>query len=211
MHGDFYDEEYYERGVESGKSLYERYRWLENLTVPMCKAIAEHCEFSTEDRILDFGCAKGFVVKALRILGYNRSFGCDISTYALQNADPDVAFLLGPPEELLAPTMQYEWIIAKDVLEHVDNLRGTVASLMQFAKIGMFVVVPLAYGKTYAVPEYEKDVTHLHRLHLPEWAEMFMHPGWSVEARYRLPGVKDNYAAWERGNGFLTCRRLENT
>ena len=205
-----FDEDYYLRGPETGKSLYQDYRWLESLTVPMCKAIAEHCEFSTEHQILDFGCARGYVVKALRMLGY-QAFGCDISYWAIGNCDPDVAHYVGDTETMLYPEDEYDWIIAKDVLEHVEDVQDVVARLRTFANKGMFVVVPLAYGKTYVVPEYEKDVTHLHRMTLAQWSEMFIRPGWTVEARYAIPGIKDNYASWDRGNGFITARRLETT
>jgi hypothetical protein len=74
-------------------------------------------------------------------------------------------------------------------------------------------VVPLsaARGEPYVVPDYEKDVTHIHRMTLIDWAFLFARPGWSIELAYRIPGVKDNYykSGWEKGNGFITCRRIK--
>lgn len=215
-----YDEEYFLRGRESGKSLYENYRWMPELTIPMVKRIAEHCGIRrVQESVLDFGCARGYIVKAFRKLGY-LAFGTDVSDWALMNCDLAVEGMIGPPSAMLHDgkgsgigslgKAEYDWIIAKDVLEHVPDVQETIDKLCEHARKGIFAVVPLSWldGAPYMVDDYEKDVTHIHRLCLASWAKMFMRPGWSVEARYLLPGVKDNYAEWARGNGFITARRV---
>ena len=58
--GQFFDENYYERGAETGKSLYSHYRWMPELTIPMCHHIAKYLELKETDKVLDFGCAKDF-------------------------------------------------------------------------------------------------------------------------------------------------------
>lgn len=206
MDARIYDEGYFERGRETGKSLYERYRWLESLTVPMVKCIVSHLGITTGDKILDFGCAKGFVVKAFRLLGY-QAWGVDCSQWAIDNADEAVK---GFVECGTRAYGSFDWVIAKDVLEHVADVEECIDSLMGHARKGVFAVVPLSIwdNTPYMVAEYELDVTHIHRLCLSSWAKMFMRPGWSVEARYRLEGCKDNYSQWDRGNGFLVARRL---
>ena len=42
--GQYFDEDYYERGAETGKSLYSHYRWMPELTIPMCHHIAKYLE-----------------------------------------------------------------------------------------------------------------------------------------------------------------------
>lgn len=209
MNGETFDEEYFMRGKESGKSLYENYRWMPELTIPMACAIVDHCGIHKGARVLDFGCARGYIVKALRGLGYD-AYGVDVSEWAVKNADPEVKCRLAcDPDFVFGFGATYDWIIAKDVLEHVQCLESTIECLLRRSTSGVFVVVPLGYGEDgYVVPDYDKDVTHLHRFTLPTWAAMFMRPGWAVDARYRVPGVKDNYSQYERGNGFLTCRRI---
>lgn len=210
--GSQYDQDYFMRGKETGKSLYSCYRWLPELTVPMAAAIVGHCRISTAHTILDFGCARGYTVKALRELGYN-AYGYDVSEWAIANCDPDVRdFVTDKPHKSEpARLMDVDWIIAKDVLEHVHHVSYSIPELMRAARVGLLVVVPLSVrdGDRYVVPEYDQDITHIHRWSLSTWAEAFMRPGWSVEARYRLPGVKDNYAQFEFGNGFITARRIE--
>lgn len=201
-----YDEDYFLRGKEKGVSLYENYRWMPDLTIQMVKRIVEHCGIDKKDTILDFGCARGYVVKAFRQLGHI-AYGIDVSKWAIENQDPEVDQFVMCDTEFAG---EYDWVVAKDVLEHVPEVEQTIDNLMSGANKGVFVVVPLSLfnGEPYIVADYEKDVTHLHRLCLSSWAKMFMRPGWSVEARYLLDGVKGNYAKWERGNGFITARRI---
>jgi Methyltransferase domain len=210
-----YDEKYFLHGKEYGLSLYEDYRWLEELTIPMCKAIVAHLHLKSNDYILDFGCARGYVVKAFHMLGYKYTSGVDLSRWAIDNCDlavKDYVTKIEPTEEYDIPDLEnHHWVIAKDVLEHVQGVETVIDNFQRHAITGIFAVVPLAYidNDEYVVPDYEKDITHIHRLSLPTWAKMFMKPGWAVQRMYRLPGVKDNYAAWVRGNGFITARRLE--
>ena len=84
-----FDREYYEQGPMTGKSLYTNYRWLPELTLPLAHHIAVDCNLDKHQTICDFGCAKGYLVYALRLLGYE-SYGVDISKYAISKAPKEV-------------------------------------------------------------------------------------------------------------------------
>lgn len=207
-----YDADYFLRGKQTGKSLYEDYRWLPELTLPMVSRIASHLGISKEfkDTILDFGCARGYIVRAFREMGYN-AYGYDSSEWAINNADEIAChYLTNTPE--IAFDQPYDWIIAKDVLEHIEYVDHTINTLLKLANKGVFVVVPLSEFDyiQYVIKEYEADVTHVQRLTLMTWFEKFMRDGWAVTAQYRLPGVKDNYyqSGWTKGNGFITAKRV---
>lgn len=209
--GSIYDAEYFLHGKESGKSLYQDYRWLDELTTPMCLAIVRHCGIRLGlDTVLDFGCARGYTVKALRRLGHP-AYGFDVSEWAIKNADEEIKDCLTlDPEVAFAKDTGYAWVIAKDVLEHVHAAADEVSRLMNAARRGVFAVVPLSPvdGEPYVIAEYEKDVTHIHRMTLASWVRLFVRPGWSIDARYRVEGVKENYSQYETGNGFITARRI---
>ena len=210
---DVYNEDYYLRGRETGKSLYKDYRWMPELTIPMCARIVNHLGIINGDTILDFGCARGYLIKAFGILGYD-AYGTEISQWARDNCDPAVKHKILCSDVTLGPDI-VDWVIAKDVLEHVENVQQTVNELMYMARKGVFVVVPLSNknGDPYVCKEYEADITHIHRLTLPTWAAMFTRPGWSVDSRYHLWYIKQNYhkRGLERANGFITCRRESMT
>ena len=204
-----YDADYFLRGRETGKSLYNNYTWMPALTLPMATTIVKHCGISAQDRILDFGCARGYTVKALRLQGY-AAYGVDTSKWAVENSPDDVKPYISRSINGVWGAHIFDWIIAKDVLEHIPFVNGTIVELMNRAAKGLFVVVPLSEfnGQRYVIEEYEKDVTHIQRMNLVTWTQMFLRPGWRVEASYRVPGIKDNYRQFERGNGFIVARRI---
>lgn len=204
MEENAFNEDYYLRGKALGLSLYENYRWLGKPTIDMAARIAEYIGLTKAHRILDFGTARGFLVRALRHLGYS-AWGVDISAWAIENADETVTKYVRHGR----PDVTYDWIIAKDVLEHIPAIDSTIEDLMNRARTGIFAVVPLAAsdGSPYVVPEYEKDYTHVQRLTIGSWVQKFMRPKWKCECAYLIPGIKQNYAHFQTGNGFITMRR----
>src|ERR1043166_9798294 len=61
-------------------------RWL-----PVAQAMAKHYELPRDARILDIGCAKGFLVHDfMKVLPEADVAGLDISDYAIANAMPEI-------------------------------------------------------------------------------------------------------------------------
>lgn len=174
----------------------------------MCHFIVQHMGLRPGDLVLDYGCAKGFVCRALRLLGIN-AYGCDISEYAISHCDPAVReylCLMSNPNDPSPFVKSYDAIISKDTLEHLD-----VESLDIFLKRSRKAkralhVIPLGNedGK-YVVPEYEQDATHI--LRKPEWwwVDRFEFHGWKMKTfAFNLAGIKDNWTSrYPRGNGFF--------
>ena len=97
-------------------------------------------EFET---ILDFGCALGYLVKALRLLGYDAR-GYDVSEYVLDNCDKDVEGYIH--NKLVSA----DWCISKDVFEHLEEKE--IDSLLKKFKgffNNVFLVIPLGDGKKF--------------------------------------------------------------
>ena len=156
-----FDREYFEQGPMTGKSLYTNYQWLPELTIPLCHHLAIECPFAIDDTILDFGCAKGYIVYGLRLLGY-KAWGVDISEYAISQAPKEVNgyVKLIQPYEILKPK-KYNWIICKDILEHIPYERiDEQLQILYDATDDIIVMVPLGDGTKYHIDAYEKDVTH---------------------------------------------------
>jgi hypothetical protein len=207
-----YDEDYYLRGALVGKSLYVDYRWLPNLTLTMVRRVADHLGIVKSDAVMDLGCARGFCVRALVELGYDAR-GIDISEWAIANCDETVKDrVVVASVDLMG---SHDWVLAKDTLEHVheEEIYGTLAAIAASARKGVFIVVPLSpdIDEPYVVSDYEKDITHKIRWPMVAWVsaiESAFGHGWSIQFQYRLEGVKDNYAGWPKGNGFITVRKL---
>jgi len=207
-----FNEDYYERGIEKGISGYENYRWLPDLTLNMCKSIVTELDIKKTETILDFGCAKGFVVQALRELGFD-SYGCDISKYAVESSHEEVKSFLTLQKNLEQPLGNnafYDWIFSKDVLEHIpyDSLGTIIASFKKHTD-SIFIVVPLGDGKNYIVPEYENDITHIIREDKGWWFQKFIDAGFkNLKASYTFQNVKENWwSKYPRGNLFIYTER----
>jgi predicted TPR repeat methyltransferase len=208
-----FNDDYYERGFEKGLSCYSNYRWIPELTIPMCADMINYLPIDEQDTVLDYGCAKGYTVKAMRLL-HREAFGVDISEYAIQSVPPEVkdhCVLLGASGAIpLFKGVKYDWLIAKDVLEHVDycSLPGVLNNIRN-ACYQSFVIVPLGADGKYEIPAYELDVTHRIRETMEWWKQSFESAGLAVtSAEYLVPHLKENWAGWKKGNGFFKLRSM---
>ncbi len=211
-----FDEDYYERGIEKGISCFENYRWLPELTIPAAMACVDYLGIERGDTVLDFGCAKGYYVKALRMLG-RTAWGCDASRYAQGKCDASVKpFVKLCTEENPFPfTRSFDFIIAKDVLEHMTEQQ--VLDFLGHAKDNgagiLFVVVPLATLEgRYIIPEDEKDVTHIIRKTQYQWEYLLTGMTlWElVDFSFKVPGLKEHQTSrYEGGVGFFTLQPKE--
>jgi SAM-dependent methyltransferase len=207
----FYDKKYYEDGIASGKSCYVNYRWIPELTIPMAYYIIKELGLKTGDQVLDYGCGKGYVTKALRLLGIDAR-GVDVSEYAVGQADPDTRdFVALITDDHPVPWRQkFDWIITKDVLEHVPDqpLNMFLENYSSLAN-NMWHVIPLGDNGVFRIPEYHLDRSHVQINDESWWSNKFKQHGWStVHVKHRVQGIKDNWAERNsQGDGFFTLKK----
>lgn len=207
----FFDSDYYLRGPASGKSNYENYQWLPDETIPMAQMMMRALGVAPGDTLLDFGAARGYLVKAFRMLGVEAN-GYDISEWAVKNCDPEVANYMAT--ELRADPMSYDYIVAKDCLEHITEpeLTTLLPKLYKATKKSLLVIVPLSADEDgpYLCPKDEKDVTHKIRWSLCDWIDFLqgIDRRMVVMGSYYVPGIKQCNTAWENSCGFLIIRRF---
>lgn len=211
-----YDADYFEHGPIAGVSGYMNYSWMPERTLRM----AHHLILSLgiTGKVLDFGCAKGFLVRALRILGVE-AWGVDVSEYAIEHADPEVRQYLYSAWELAArPGSKnsydnYDWMIAKDVFEHLteDELKAQLEITREHIK-RLFVAVPLGDGSKFTIPAMDLDVTHRLAKPIEWWVKAFNDGGWRVNLwAYKWPGMKENWTDhFPEGNAFFALSAPEN-
>lgn len=171
----YFDRDYYENGPQTGKSLYENYHYIPERSEPTARYLAELYLGKT---ILDFGCAKGFLVKALREIGV-KAYGYDISKYAVDHCIPEASLYL---YRWLSSVPKCDVVVGKDVLEHIPHLRlpKTLETLARKYRQGLFVV-PLGDNGKYRIECYHKDPSHIVIENESFWYRMFVSCGWKVE------------------------------
>lgn len=206
-----FDEAYFMDGVKQKKSNFENYHWMPEQTLAYAIYVQRHLGIQGDHTLLDVGCARGFFVKAMRMMGI-KAFGHDISKWAIANCDPEVREFVS--NELKAEPMSYDWITLKDVCEHIpmEELVELIGVLSRAARRGMLVVVPLSayHNGRYIREEDEQDITHIHRWTLVDWIMFFMQhtQDFTVNGAYYIKGVKESCKGFPMSAGFFTLTRI---
>ena len=79
-----YGEEYFDGELGYGGYYYDG-RWK-----PVAEEMVKHYMIGKDTKILEIGCAKGYLLYEFYKLGYKNVFGCDISDYAISNTPEDI-------------------------------------------------------------------------------------------------------------------------
>ena len=199
-----FDEKYFEDGVRSRVSAYENFRWMPERTIREASSIINNIQFNN---VLDYGCAKGFMVYAMRLLG-KEAYGVDISDYAIKNCHPKVKDFVSVIDEVEQISGGWDLIIAKDVLEHTTkDLVPKVLEAFRLRTKQLLVVVPLGDGKRYRIREYEMDVTHIIREPEEWWLTTIVNAGFKIKFfDYQFHHVKGNWTnSHPHGNAFIVA------
>lgn len=203
-----FNEGYYMRGEGSN---YKDYQWMGEVTLTFAIHLMHHLGMRSGDKALDFGAARGFLVRALRMMHVD-AFGYDISEWAVENCDENV-------KEFMSTTLnvqpkEYDFIISKDCWEHLSTkeLEEIVPKLCSSTKKAILAIVPLTayFGGKYLRPEDELDVTHKIRFSLHDWL-VFLQPlakDFTVSGAYHIKGCKAASEKVPQSCGFLTLTRI---
>jgi ubiquinone/menaquinone biosynthesis C-methylase UbiE len=132
-----YGFEYFDGPRELGYGGY-RYdgRW-----IPIAEDMVAHFKLKPGDRVLDVGCAKGFLVKDLmKVCPGLEVFGLDISSYAVMNSEPEVVgrLHLGCASKLPFPDKIFDAVISINAIHNLEGekLLSSLREIMRVSKDG---------------------------------------------------------------------------
>lgn len=128
-----YGKDYFDGPREVGYGGY-RYdgRW-----IPVARDIVAHFNLKAGDRILDVGCAKGFLVKDLiSVCPGLEAFGIDISHYALMHCEPETVgrLHLGSADRLPFPDRSFDAVISLNTIHNL-NRAGVIRALCEIERL----------------------------------------------------------------------------
>jgi ubiquinone/menaquinone biosynthesis C-methylase UbiE len=116
--------EYGERYFDGPRTYgYGGYRY-DGRWVPVAHDIVQHFNLKPGDRVLDVGCAKGFLVKDLmKACPGLEAFGLDISEYALTHCEPEVVgrLHLGNAIRLPFPDRSFAAVISLNTVHNLER------------------------------------------------------------------------------------------
>lgn len=148
----------------------------------VAKDIVEHFDLKPGDRLLDVGCAKGFLVKDLLELGID-AYGIDVSEYALMHCEPEVVgrLHLGSAESLPFPDNSFAAVTSINTAHNLPRERcvRAVQEMERLAPGKGFIQVD-----SYRTPEqkvlFESWVlTAMHHDYPDGWQHLFREAGYS--------------------------------
>jgi len=118
--------------------------------------------------VLDFGCAKGYLVKALRDRGVE-AYGYDVSKWAIAQADDNIKKFLTSSKLRFV-----DLIVSIDTLEHipVDQVPRIIQDIKTKSKRQYLVV------GTVNTPNWEHDASHVTIKKLSYWQNILPGADW---------------------------------
>jgi len=202
MEDNEYNEDYFEHGEEKGISGYTNYSYMPTRSYEEASMLKERWK---EGRILDYGCAKGYLVHALNQLGFE-AYGYDLSTYAIDNCHPQVKELIYN----VLDDSKYEYVICKDVMEHIpeDKIVNTLKEIKHVMGEEALFVIPLGDDNKFRIREYEYDITHVTKKDEDWWVDKFKEAGFIINNfKYVYGDIKKKWTGkYDYGNGFFFVR-----
>ncbi len=112
--------------------------------VSVAKRIKKIYKLKKNAKILDIGCAKGFLVKDLIDLGFD-AYGLDISEYAIKNSHKDVMgrIHLGNAKKLPFSDSTFDFVISLNTLHNLEkkDCKAALKEIVRVSKKKSFIQV----------------------------------------------------------------------
>lgn len=152
--------------------------------IPVAHDIVGHFNLKPGMRVLDVGCAKGFLVKDLmKVCPGLEAFGLDISLYALLHCEPEVVgrLHLGTAEQLSFPDRSFDCVLSLNTVHNFPRPRA-IKVMQEIERVSggrAFVQVD-----SYHTPEqkeiFESWVLTAEFYDYPQgWKQLFKEAGYS--------------------------------
>lgn len=118
-------------------------------------------------KVLDVGCAKGYLVKHLRDNGVD-AWGVDVSEYAISKSPVSDYVQVADITNLPFPDNYFDVVTSHDVLEHIseDDTPKAIAECLRVGRKQYHVITTTEY-------DFGGDKTHINLKPFSYWKEQF--------------------------------------
>jgi len=152
------------------------------------ESMVDHYGLSAGDRILEIGCAKGFILVEFKRLGFE-VYGVDASAYAVEQAHPEVAehLQVGDASELPFEDNFFALVLGKEVLPHIpeDKIETVIRECARVAQGNVFFEIGYASTEEAIESMLEWDLTHACAHTLEWWEQLFNKLGKECDRHYK--------------------------
>ena len=150
---------------------YGGYRYLEGRWEKVAKKMVDHYQLKSGDKILDVGCGKGFLLfDFTKILPGIEVYGLDISSYAIQNAKPEIKdrIVEGSAVSLPYSDNYFDLVISLNTFHNLYNFE-LIDALREVERVGK-------KNKYICVESYRNEVEKTNLLYWQLTCEAFCTP-----------------------------------
>jgi hypothetical protein len=145
----------------------------------LCEDLITYFDIKPEDKIIDFGCATGGLIKEFVEKGYTNIKGTDVSYWAIQYG-MDILKLKNELNyyNIHLLTEEKDYLFLLDVLEHIPS----VEEIKQILILGkknlrkkMVIRIPVSRkeGEPYVYDVSRNDITHVQCHSINWWIDLF--------------------------------------
>jgi 2-polyprenyl-3-methyl-5-hydroxy-6-metoxy-1,4-benzoquinol methylase len=186
--GDWFDADYFEHGLKSNWT--GGYRWSDFARLFRETAQFLVAMFPEANSFLDAGCAKGFLVRALRELGKD-AWGFDHSGWALEHAE-EVArpYLCRASAETAELDRKFDITLAFSLLESLTAEQAVqfLQRAQEWTTQALVVVLLVCHDEAERrkMLANDRDLAHVSLRSHAWWDERFLQAGWKQGALHRV-------------------------
>jgi glycosyltransferase involved in cell wall biosynthesis/SAM-dependent methyltransferase len=181
---EWYDRDYFETGRKSNWDRGYSWQVFGNLFRDTATYLLDL--LPEAESYIDAGCAKGFLVRALREQGKD-AWGVDGSPWAIEHADEFARpFLLHADVAALELDRSFDVVAAFNLLAHLteEQALAFLARVRPHVNTAMLATVPtMKPGEEMAD---NRDPSHVTRQSREWWAEVFLRAGWRQDPLHRV-------------------------
>lgn len=179
-----YGHEYFDGELGYGGYYYDG-RWR-----PVAEEMILHYGLNPESKVLEVGCAKGFLMYEFFKLGIINVYGCDISPYAISQVPGEIAANLkvASADSLGYEESSFDLVVSIDCIHNLEpeGVDKAIKEMMRVSKKNVFLRV----GSYRNSEEYEYlrkwAVTSLTFNSPDEWLECFKKTGYTGDYYLRF-------------------------
>lgn len=184
-----FDREYFDgdRLYGYGGYYYDPRFWTETV-----RRFRDHYKLSSDVKILDVGCAKGFMMHDFKKLMPNLHIeGLDISRYAYENAIEDMKpfIKVGNARELPYPDHSFDLVISINTVDHlpVDECQKAIQEIQRVSKKHAFITVNSWHNEEEQKNFAKWNRTVLTLLDIHGWEKLFKNIGYEGDYCWFIP------------------------
>lgn len=159
---------------------------------PVIPDFQKHYNLKAGSRILDIGCAKGFMLHDFtQLIPGIQVAGVDVSSYAIENAYPTVKSYVSVADarKLPFPDKSFDLVIAINTLHNLDgeDLKTSLREMMRVSKKHAFLTVDAYRNDEEKEAMYAWNLTAKTILHVDDWKKLFAEVGYTGDYYWFIP------------------------